>query len=48
MVSNHPVALYHPLPYDWRTTPSKKDGRTLEGKMHDYSSPAQDGAVMSG
>jgi hypothetical protein len=26
-----PVALYHPLPYGRRTTPSKKDGGTLEG-----------------
>jgi hypothetical protein len=28
--------------------PSKKDGGTLEGKTHDYSSPARDGVVMSG
>jgi hypothetical protein len=27
MVSNHPVALYHPLPYDRRTIPSKKGRR---------------------
>jgi hypothetical protein len=31
MVSNHSVALYHPLPYGQRTAPSKKDGRALEG-----------------
>jgi hypothetical protein len=48
VVSNHPVALYHPLPYGRRTTPSKKDDRTLEGKTHDYSSPARDDAVTSG
>jgi hypothetical protein len=48
MVSNHPVALYHPLPYGRRTAPSKKDGRTLEGKTHDYSTPVRDDAVMSG
>jgi hypothetical protein len=48
MVSNHPVALYHPLPYGRRTAPSKRDGGTLEGKTHDYSAPARDGGVMSG
>jgi hypothetical protein len=47
MVSNNPAALYHPLPYGRRTTPSKEDGRTLEGKTHDYSTPARDGAVTS-
>jgi hypothetical protein len=48
MVCNHPVALYHSLSYGRRTAPSKKDGRTLEGKTHDYSTPAQDGAVTPG
>jgi hypothetical protein len=48
MVSNHPAAVYHPLPYGWRTAPSKKDGGTLKGMMHDYSTPARDDAVMSG
>jgi hypothetical protein len=48
MVSNHPVALYHPLPYDRRIAPSKKDGRTLEGKTHDYSMLARDDAMTSG
>jgi hypothetical protein len=48
MVSNNPAALYHPLPYDRRTTPSKEDGRILEGKTHDYSTSARDGAVTSG
>jgi hypothetical protein len=48
MVSNRPAALYQPLPYDRRTAPSKKDGRTLEGVTRDYSAPAQDGAVTSG
>jgi hypothetical protein len=48
MVSNHPVALYHPLLYGQRNAPSKKDGGTLEGKTHDYSAPAQDDAVTSG
>jgi hypothetical protein len=36
-----------PLPYGRRTTSSKKDGGTLEGKTHDYSSPTRDGAVTS-
>jgi hypothetical protein len=40
MVSNHPAALYHPLPYGRRTAPSKKDGGTLEGMTHDYPAPA--------
>jgi hypothetical protein len=48
MVSNHPGALYPPLPYDRRTTPSKKDGRTLKGMTHDYSAPARDDTVTSG
>jgi hypothetical protein len=48
MVSNNPAALYHPHLYGRRTTPSKEDGRTLEGKTHDYSTPARDGAVTSG
>jgi hypothetical protein len=48
MVSNHPVALYHPLPYGRHTTPLKKDGGTLEGKTHDYSSSARDDAMTSG
>jgi hypothetical protein len=48
MVSNHPVVLYHPLPYGRRTAPSRKDDGTLEGKTHDYSTPAWDGAVTSG
>jgi hypothetical protein len=48
MVSNRPAALYHPLPYGRRTAPSKKDGGTLEGTMHDYSAPARDDAVTSG
>jgi hypothetical protein len=48
MVSHDPAALYHPLPYSWRTAPLKKDGGTLEGKMHDYSAPARDDIVTSG
>jgi hypothetical protein len=48
MVSNYPVALYHPLPYGRRTAPSKKDGRALGGKTHDRSTVARDGAVTSG
>jgi hypothetical protein len=48
MASNHPAALYHPLRYGWRTAPLKKDGGTLEGKTHDYSALAWDGAVTSG
>jgi hypothetical protein len=47
MVSDHPAALYHPLPYGRRTTPSKKDGGTLEGATHDYFAPARDGVVTS-
>jgi hypothetical protein len=47
VVSNRPAALYYPLPYGRRTTPSKKDGGTLEGMAHDYSTPARDGAVTS-
>jgi hypothetical protein len=47
VVSNRPAALYHPLPYGRRTTPSKKDGGTLEGMTHDYSAPARDDAVTS-
>jgi hypothetical protein len=47
-VSNRPAALYHPLPYGRRTTPSKEGCGTLEGKTHDYSSPARDGALTSG
>jgi hypothetical protein len=42
MASNNPVALCHPLPYDRRVAPSKKDGGALEGKTNDYSTPAQD------
>jgi hypothetical protein len=48
VVSNRPAALYHPLPYGWRTAPSKKDGGALEWMTHDYSAPARDGAVTSG
>jgi hypothetical protein len=48
MVSNHPMVLYHPLLQGRRTASSKKDGGALEGKAHDYSAPARDGAVMSG
>jgi hypothetical protein len=48
MVSSLPVALYHPLPYDRCTAPSKKDCRTLEEKTHDYSTPARGCAVTSG
>jgi hypothetical protein len=48
MVSNYPMALYHPLPYGQHTAPSKKDGRALKGKAHDYSATAQDGAVTLG
>jgi hypothetical protein len=48
MVSNYSVALYHPLPYGRRTEPSKKNGRALEGKTHDRSTTARDGAVTSG
>jgi hypothetical protein len=48
VVGNRPAALYHPLPYGRRTTPSKKDGGTLEGMTHDYSAPARDGTVTSG
>jgi hypothetical protein len=48
MVSNYPVALYQPLPYDRCTTPSEKDGRALEGKAHDCSTTARNCAVMSG
>jgi hypothetical protein len=48
MASNNPVALCHPLPYDRRAAPSKKDGGALEGKTNDYSTPAQDYAVTSG
>jgi hypothetical protein len=48
MVSNYPGALYHPLPYGRHAAPSKKDGRALEGKAHDYSTTARNGTVMSG
>jgi hypothetical protein len=48
MVSNYPVALYHPLAYGRRTAPSKKDDRSLEGKTHDCSTTAWDGTVTSG
>jgi hypothetical protein len=48
MASNNPMALCHPLLYDRRTAPSKKDGGALEGRMSDYSTPTQDSAVMSG
>jgi hypothetical protein len=48
MISNHPAALYHLLPYGRRTAPSKKDGGTLEGKTYDYSTPARDDTVTSG
>jgi hypothetical protein len=41
MASNNPVALCHPLPYDRRAAPSKKDGGALEGKTGDYAAPAQ-------
>jgi hypothetical protein len=46
-VSNNPVALCHPLPYGRRAAPSKKDGRALEGRTSNYSTPAQDGVVTS-
>jgi hypothetical protein len=42
------VALCRLLPYGRCTAPSKGDGGTLEGKTDDYSTPAQDYAVMSG
>jgi hypothetical protein len=48
MASDNPVALCHPLPYNRRAAPSKEDGGALEGKTDDYSTPAQDYAVMSG
>jgi hypothetical protein len=48
VASNHPAALYHPLPYGQHTAPSKKDGETLEGMTHDNSAPARDVAVTSG
>jgi hypothetical protein len=48
VVSKRPAALYHPLPYGWRTAPSKKDDGTLEGMTHDYSAPTRDDAVTSG
>jgi hypothetical protein len=41
MASNNPVALWHPLPYDRRVAPLKKDGGALEGKTNDYAAPAQ-------
>jgi hypothetical protein len=48
VVSNRPAALYHPLPYDRSSAPSKKDSGTLEGMTHNYSAPARYGAVTSG
>jgi hypothetical protein len=48
MAGNNPVTLYRLLSYGKRATPSKKDGRALEGKTNDYSTPAQDYAVTSG
>jgi hypothetical protein len=45
VVSNRPAALYHPLPYDRSSAPSKKDSGTLEGMTHNYSAPARYGAV---
>jgi hypothetical protein len=41
MASNDPVALCHPLPYDRRAAPSKRDGGALEGKTDDYVASAQ-------
>jgi hypothetical protein len=41
MASNNLVALCHPLPYDRRATPSKKDSGALEVKADDYATPAQ-------
>jgi hypothetical protein len=41
MASNNPVALCHPLPYDRRAAPSKKDGGAVEGKANDYAAPTQ-------
>jgi hypothetical protein len=35
------VALCHPLPYDRRAAPSKRDGGALEGKTDDYVASAQ-------
>jgi hypothetical protein len=48
MASDDPVALCHPLLYGRRAAPSKEDCGALEGKTDDYSTPAQDYAVMSG
>jgi hypothetical protein len=48
VVSNRPATLYHPPPYGRRTTPSKKDGETLERMTHNYSAPARDDAMTSG
>jgi hypothetical protein len=48
MISNYPVALYHPLPHGRCTAPSKRDGRALEGKTHDCSATARYGAVTLG
>jgi hypothetical protein len=39
MDSNDPMALCHSLPYGRRATPSKEDGRALEGEIDDYAAP---------
>jgi hypothetical protein len=41
MASNNLMALCHPLPYGRRATPSKENGRALEGETDDYAAPAQ-------
>jgi hypothetical protein len=48
MAGDSPVALCHQLPYSRRAAPSKEDGKALEGKTDDYSTPTQDYAVTSG
>jgi hypothetical protein len=42
MFSNNPVAMCHPLPYDRRAAPSRKDGGALEGKVNSYATPVQE------
>jgi hypothetical protein len=41
MVSNNPVALYHPLLYGRRAAPSRKDSGALKGKVNSYVAPVQ-------
>jgi hypothetical protein len=48
MAGNNPVTLHRLLSYGERAAPLKKDGRALEWKTNDYSTPAQDYAVTSG